>query len=196
MTMELWWVVLGYLVGSVPFGFLVPRVMAGVDVREVGSRNVGAANAFRSTRTSVGLAVLILDVAKGCAVVFLAGRFGVDDPTRAAAGVAAIVGHVYPVWLGFHGGKGVATAGGVFGVLSPAAAAVAAATFVAVVWRTRYVSVGSIVATTSLVPVLYLMGASSSILIGAALTAALILYRHRGNVARLSAGTERRFGQG
>ena len=76
------------------------------------------------------------------------------------------------------------------------AAAVAAATFVAVVWRTRYVSVGSIVATTSLVPVLYLMGASSSILIGAALTAALILYRHRGNVARLSAGTERRFGQG
>ena len=194
MPVDVWLIVLGYLVGSVPFAFLITKGLAGVDVRSVGSGNVGATNAFRAARPAVGLIVVTLDVAKGVAVVWLAGRLGADDPTRAAAGVATIIGHVYPVWLRFHGGKGVATAGGVFGVLSPGATAVVAATFLAVAWRTRYVSIGSIAASVLLVPLVYVMGATLSTVIGAAAASALIIYRHRGNMARLGAGTERRLG--
>ena len=192
-TMDVWLMVLGYLVGSVPFALLVPRRLTGVDVRDVGSGNVGSTNVFRSTRPSGGMAVIALDVAKGCAIVLLAGKLGGDDHVRASAGVATIIGHVYPVWLRFNGGKGVATAGGVFGVLSPAATAVAAVTFLVVAWRTRYVSMGSISASLLLVPLVYLMSAPSPTVIGASAVAALILFRHRSNLARLSVGTERRF---
>ena len=192
-TMDVWLMVLGYLVGSVPFALLVPRRLTGVDVRDVGSGNVGSTNVFRATRPSVGRAVIALDVAKGCAIVLLAGKLGGDDHVRAAAGIATIIGHVYPVWLRFNGGKGVATAGGVFGVLSPAATAVAAVTFLVVAWRTRYVSMGSISASLLLVPLVYLMSAPSPTVIGASAVAAVILFRHRSNLARLSVGTERRF---
>ena len=192
-TMDVWLMVLGYLVGSVPFALLVPRRLTGVDVRDVGSGNVGSTNVFRSTRPSVGMAVIALDVAKGCAIVLLAGKLGGDDHVRAAAGIATIIGHVYPVWLRFNGGKGVATAGGVFGVLSPAATAVAAVTFLVVAWRTRYVSMGSISASLLLVPLVYLMSAPSPTVIGASAVTALILFRHRSNLARLGVGTERRF---
>ena len=187
-------IILGYLVGSIPFAFLVTRRVAGVDVRHVGSGNVGATNVLRSTGTPVGLTVVALDLAKGCAVVLLADRFGADDATRAAAGVATIIGHVYPVWLRFHGGKGVATAGGVFWVLSPAAAAVAAGMFFAVAWRTRYVSVGSVAAAVLLVPLAYLLEAPPPTVVGALAAAVLITYRHRGNLLRVTAGTERRLG--
>ena len=193
--MDVWLIVLGYLVGSVPFAYVVTKRVAGVDVRAVGSGNVGATNVLRSTRPAVAAAVVALDVAKGVTIVWLAKRLGADDPTLAAVGVATIIGHVYPVWLRFHGGKGVATAGGVFGVLSPGATAVAAAAFLAVVWRTRYVSIGSLAASVLLVPLLYVMGAPASTLMSASATSGLIIYRHRGNLARLGKGTERRLGR-
>ncbi len=189
-------VLVGYFVGTIPFALWLARSAAGTDVRVAGSGNVGAANVFRTTRMSLALVVMALDIAKGCAVVFFAAGLGAGQTARAAAGVAAIVGHIYPVWLKFRGGKGVATACGVFGVLSPVATAVAAATFVAVVWVTRYVSVGSVVATILLPPLAYLAGASAPVVIAALAAATLIVYRHRSNLARLRTGTEPRFGQG
>ncbi|MEC8953087.1 MAG: glycerol-3-phosphate 1-O-acyltransferase PlsY, partial [Acidobacteriota bacterium] len=167
----------------------------GVDVRNEGSGNIGAANVFRATRPLIGLVVFGLDVFKGFAIVLLATRLGMDDPTRTAAGVATIMGHIYPVWLRFRGGKGVATAGGVFGVLSPIASLVSVAIFLVVAWWTRYISAGSIAALLILAPLLYVMAAPPSMIIGASLVTVLVLYRHRGNLIRLSDGTERRFGQ-
>ena len=192
---DVWIIALGYFAGSIPFAFLIPRCFAGVDVRNVGSGNIGAANVFRATRPLIGLAVFGLDVFKGCAIVLLATRPGMDDPTRTAAGVATIMGHIYPVWLRFRGGKGVATAGGVFGVLSPIATLASVVIFLVVAWLTRYISAGSIAASLILVPLLYVMAAPPSMMIGASLVTVLILYRHRGNLIRLSDGTERRFGQ-
>ena len=192
---DAWIIALGYLAGSIPFAFLIPKCFAGVDVRNVGSGNIGAANVFRATRPLLGLAVFGLDVFKGFAIVLLATRLGMDDPTRTAAGVATIMGHIYPVWLRFRGGKGVATAGGVFGVLSPIATLASEAIFLVVTWWTRYISAGSIAALLILVPLLYVMAAPPSMMIGASFVTVLVLYRHRGNLIRLSDGTERRFGQ-
>ena len=192
---DAWIIALGYFAGSIPFAFLIPKCFAGVDVRNEGSGNIGAANVFRATRPLLGLAVFGLDVFKGFAIVLLATRLGMDDPTRTAAGVATIMGHIYPVWLRFRGGKGVATAGGVFGVLSPIATLASVAIFLVVAWWTRYISAGSIAALLILAPLLYVMAAPPSMIIGASLVTVLVLYRHRGNLIRLSDGTERRFGQ-
>lgn len=185
----------GYLVGSVPFAFLLARRLGGVDVRFAGSENVGAANVFRTTRVSVGLAVAALDVAKGSAAVLLAYRAGADVSLCAATGVSAVCGHVFPVWLKFRGGKGVAPACGAFAVLAPAATSVAIVVFVATVWLTRYVSLGSITASLLLGPLAYWIGAPQPVVVAAAMTALLVAYRHRSNLVRLQAGTERRFGQ-
>ena len=192
---DAWIIALGYFAGSIPFALLIPRCFAGMDVRNVGSGNIGAANVFRATRPLIGLAVFGLDVFKGFAIVLLATRLGMDEPTRTAAGVATIMGHIYPVWLRFRGGKGVATAGGVFGVLSPIATLASVLIFLVVAWWTRYISAGSIAASLILIPLLYVMAAPPSTMIGASLVTVLILYRHRGNLIRLSDGTERRFGQ-
>ena len=151
-------ILLGYLAGSVPFAFLLAR-RAGIDVRVAGSGNVGAANVMRTAGTGRAIAVMSLDVAKGAAAVALAqlaiGRRGVGRST----GAAAVVGHIYPVWLRFHGGKGVAVAAGVFAVLAPLATGVAAALFVLTVWLTRYISLGSVAATLALPPAAWLAGA-------------------------------------
>src|ERR1044071_5077889 len=131
-------IVIGYAVGSLPIGFLVAQTAGGIDLRRVGSGNVGATNVYRSTNLSTAIAVMIADMSKGAAAVLLAG----GGTNAVAAGVAAIIGHIYPVWLRFRGGKGVATASGVFAVLAPAALAVASSVFVLSVWVTRYISVG------------------------------------------------------
>lgn len=190
-----WSVILcGYLLGSVPFAFLLAR-RGGVDIRVSGSRNVGAANVLRMTGVGRGVLVLLLDVAKGTAAVWMAELAGVGAAVRATAGVAAVVGHVYPVWLRFHGGKGVAVTAGVFSVLAPAVTAAAAAVFALVVWATRYVSLGSVVATVVLPPMTWLAGASAAVVTGASAAAILIVFRHRSNLARIRAGTERRLGR-
>lgn len=188
-------VIAGYLLGSIPLAFLLARGLAGVDVRRVGSGNVGAANVLRVVGLPLGLAVAALDIAKGYAAVWIAARVGADDATGTATGVAAVLGHVYPVWLGFQGGKGVATGCGAFVGLAPVPLALAAGVFALTVWMTRYVSVGSVVASISLGPLVYFSGASSPIAVGAALTAVLVIYRHRSNLARVRAGTERRLGE-
>jgi acyl phosphate:glycerol-3-phosphate acyltransferase len=191
-------IVFGYLLGSVPFAFIVARSWGNpghpgnIDLRATGSGNVGATNVVRTAGLAAGIIVALLDIAKGAASVLLAERLDGSPAAAAAAGLAAIVGHVYPAWLRFHGGKGVATACGVFAVLTPIAAAVALAIFTVAVVVTRYVSLGSLLASAALPPIAYAM-ASPPVVVDAALAAAvLIVFRHRSNVARLVAGTERR----
>ena len=184
-----------YFIGAIPFAFLVPRAAAGIDVRSAGSRNVGAANVLRTTRIGIALTVLTLDVAKGAAAVVIARVAGADIGIQSAAAGAAIVGHVYPFWLRLHGGKGVAVAWGAFIVLAPIAAAACAAIFIATVWATSYISLGSIVATVLLAPATLVADSEVPVTVSAAAVAALILFRHRANIARLFAGTERRIGQ-
>lgn len=183
-------ILIGYAVGSLPVGYLVAQSAGGVDLRRVGSGNVGAANVYRTSGLRMAIAVMIADMAKGAAAVLLPGG-GVN---AVAAGVAAVVGHVYPVWLGFRGGKGVATAAGVFGLLSPWPTAIAVSAFGVVVASTRFVSLGSIVATIVLPVVEWLMPGLRAVDIGATIVAALILFRHRGNVMRLWSRTERALG--
>ncbi len=180
----------GYTIGSLPIGFLVALVARGVDLRRAGSGNVGAANVYRTTSLGLAIAVLAADIGKGAAAVLLAG----GGASAVAAGAAAVVGHVYPVWLGFRGGKGVATACGVFGVLSPWPTAMAAAAFGVTIARTRYVSLGSIVATVLLPVVEWLTPGPRAVDIGATGVSLLILFRHRSNMARLWSRTERALG--
>jgi glycerol-3-phosphate acyltransferase PlsY len=159
-----------------------------------GSGNVGAANVLRTTGAWRGFVVMALDVAKGAAAVIVVYLTAGGPPVAAVTGAAAIVGHIYPVWLRFHGGKGVAVAAGVFSVLSPIATGVAASLFLVTVWATRYVSLGSIAATVALPPVAWWAGAPRAVVAAAAGTGALILFRHRANLRRLRSGTERKMG--
>ena len=186
-------ILLGYLAGSIPFAYLLAR-RAGVDVRHAGSGNVGAANVLRTTGAARGVSVMLLDVAKGATAVLLAYAAAPGPGTAAASGAAAVVGHIYPVWLRFHGGKGVAVAAGVFGVLTPVATAAAAGLFLLTVGVTRYVSLGSSAATLALPPIAWASGAPNPVVVAAAGTALLILFRHRANLRRLAHGTERRVG--
>ena len=187
------WILLGYAVGSVPFAFLLAR-RAGVDVRVAGSGNVGAANVLRTSGTSLGVTVLALDISKGAATVLTAYAAAGTVPAMAAAGAAAVVGHIYPIWLRFHGGKGVAVAAGVFAVLTPMATVAATAVFFSTVWLTRVISLGSVVATVTLPSVAFAAGAPTSVLLAAIGVASLILFRHRANIRRIVLGTERRMG--
>jgi glycerol-3-phosphate acyltransferase PlsY len=186
-------VLLGYLAGSVPFAYLLAR-RVGIDVRRTGSGNVGAANVLRTTGTWRGVATMALDVGKGAAAVALAGLSSSGGGALAVGGAAAVVGHIYPVWLRFHGGKGVAVAAGVFSVLAPLATGISALLFLVTVTVTRYVSLGSIAATVALPPIAWLSGAPGAVVAAATGTGCLILFRHRANLRRLLAGTERRVG--
>lgn len=187
-------ILFGYGVGSLPIGFFIASRAKGIDLRRVGSGNVGAANAYRSIGLVVAVIVVLVDVAKGASSVFFAARFGAGaDPV--AAGIAAIVGHVYPVWLRFHGGKGVATACGVFWMLAPLATAISATVFIVVVSATRYVSLGSVVATLLLPLMAWITAMPMPVCAGAALAAGVIVQRHRANLARLHQGIERRLGR-
>ena len=186
-------ILLGYLAGSVPFAFLLAR-RRGIDVRIAGSGNVGAANVLRTTGPWRGVIVMSLDVAKGVGAVAIAHLLSGGTALIALTGAAAIVGHVYPVWLRFHGGKGVAVAAGVFTMLSPGATAAAAALFLLIAWVTRYVSLASIAATVALPPVAWILGSPVSVVLVAAGASMLILFRHRANWRRLRSGTERRMG--
>lgn len=186
-------VLFGYFAGSVPFAFLLAR-RAGIDVRVAGSGNVGAANVLRTTGTWRALVVMLLDVSKGAIAVLIVNAAVGGIGLAALAGAAAIIGHIYPVWLKFHGGKGVAVAAGVFSVLAPIATGIAVALFLITVWLTRYVSLGSIAATVALPPAAWWAGAPRAVVIAATGAGALILFRHRANFRRLREGTERRMG--
>jgi glycerol-3-phosphate acyltransferase PlsY len=187
-------IVIGYLLGSIPFALLLARRWGAEDLRQAGSGNVGAANVLRTSGVTPGLLVALLDMLKGAVSVVVATRLSGDAVAPAAAGLAAILGHIYPVWLRFRGGKGVATACGVFSVLAPIAVPPVLAIFIAVVWLTKYISLGSVVASIALPPLAYAAGAASTTIAAAVAAAAIIMFRHRSNVRRLLAGTERRIG--
>ena len=196
----LWLLVLvGYLLGSIPFGYLLVRARSGGDIREVGSGNIGATNVARAAGWFIGVATLLLDAAKGFFAVWLVGHLS-DGNIRFMmyAGLAAILGHIFPVWLKFSGGKGVATALGVFLAICWHAVAVAAAIFAIVVIFWRYVSLGSVSAAAALpllVYVLYAPGHAPPLAVstGTLLAAILIILKHRWNIERLIIGTEPRF---
>lgn len=183
-------IALAYLLGSIPSGYLAGR-LRGIDIREVGSKNVGATNVFRSLGKTIGVAVMLADIGKGIGAVAIAAAL-TDDPWPLVAAGAAIVGHVLPVWLGFRGGKGVAVTAGVAIGLMPVAAAVMIPFWILIVAVTRYVSVASIAAAVVFTPVAWLFGASWPTVVFAGLVSAAVLWRHRGNLARLRRGTELR----
>jgi len=191
-----------FLSGSVPWSYLIGRAR-GVDIRKGGSGNTGATNLLRLCGRSWGLLGLFLDAAKGALPVLAAryGAFGLFGPagdwTVAAAAIAAVMGHVYSPWLGFRGGKGVATTLGVLLVLSPSSVLVGLAVFILVLWIFRYVSLGSILAAVAVIPsvILFEAGRFPTQLI-VCLAAALIVFRHRSNIAKLLKGSENRFSFG
>jgi glycerol-3-phosphate acyltransferase PlsY len=189
-----------YLIGSIPWSWLVVRWKTGRDVREVGSGNVGATNAMRAAGRWAGLLALLLDVAKGVAPVLIVRAIGTTMLVESLAALAAVIGHMYPVWLRFRGGKGVATAAGAMGALAPLPALLAAAVFFVVVAVTRYVSLGSIVAMASFPLFVVLLADRSQppwdrpSRVACILVAALSIWKHRGNIGRLLAGSERRLG--
>lgn len=177
---------LAYLVGSVPFSFMVARAFGVSDVRRVGSGNVGATNVARNAGKGAGLLALLCDAGKGAAAVGVAAVLCPGRPEATAfAAVASIVGHMYPVWLGFEGGKGVATGLGAFAPLAPAAALAALLAFLAAAGVTRYVSIGSIAGAITLPAVSYALSGLGPVTWAAAATAVLVLLRHRTNLRRI-----------
>ena len=183
-------VVIAYLLGSIPFGYLIVRRKIGADIRQTGSGGTGATNVSRRAGKTAGILTLLLDAAKGCVAVVIAQVVSGDDWMVAAAAIAALVGHIFPVWLGFRGGKGVATAVGIFAVLAPIALLCAGVIFLAIVVTTRYVSLGSIIAAV-LVPVfVWFQSGLQPVLTAAIVAAALIVFAHRGNIQRLASRTE------
>lgn len=171
--------------------FLLAR-RHGVDLRLSGSGNVGAANVLRTSGVASAALAILLDVAKGAVAVLVALRFTSGRTTAVAAGLAAIIGHLYPVWLKFRGGKGVATSAGVFLVFEPLAVAIAGAVFAVGVSSTHYVSVGSITGALTLVVAVVILGSPTAVVVAALVAVLIIVHRHRGNLGRLLAGTERR----
>jgi glycerol-3-phosphate acyltransferase PlsY len=189
-------IAVAYLIGSLPFSFLVARAFGVHDVRQVGSGNVGATNVLRSAGKVAGALALVLDVGKGAAAAALAGRLAPGEAALpAVAAVASVVGHMFPVWLRFRGGKGVATGLGAFAPLAPAAALGAVAVFVLAALATRFVSLGSVAGGVALGAVALALRGPDPVAIAAALTAALVVFRHRANLRRILGGTERRMGQ-
>lgn len=183
-------VAVAYLLGSVPFAFLAGR-SRGVDLRLVGSGNLGAANVFRALGTRMGIAVMALDIGKGVAAVLIA-RAIADDPWPAVAAGAAMAGHVLPVWLRFKGGKGVAVGGGAVIGLMPLASLLLIGLWLLIVVVSRYTSLGSVLGAAAATPVVWAMGYPASSVTFTALAAAAVLLLHRGNIARLARGRENR----
>jgi glycerol-3-phosphate acyltransferase PlsY len=191
--------VAAYLLGSIPFGVILARLFGGTDVRKAGSGNIGATNVARVVGPLAGILTLILDAAKGAAAVLLAERFSNESATwMTIAALAALVGHCFPVWLKFKGGKGVATAAGIFGALCPLACLAAVILFVLVVIFWRYVSLGSISAAAAMPLLIYFLWAPHHapplvITIGTLAVAVLVIYKHDGNLQRLVEGVEPKF---
>ena len=189
-------VAVGYLLGSISFAVVLFRARTGRDIRQEGSGNAGATNVLRAHGKALALLVAVLDVAKGAAAVFLVRLVTADPRYAAAAGLAAILGHIFPLYYGFRGGKGVATTVGAFLALAPAAMGVCLLIFVLVVAATRYVSLGSCLAVVLLPPAArWISQASSPVVLAAALTAAVVVVKHVENLKRLARGEERKLGR-
>ena len=193
--------VLAYLIGSIPFGYLIVKLTRGADVRQTGSGGTGATNVSRRAGKLAGVATLLLDALKGAVAVFVATKLldGIQlewttaDWIILGAGVAALVGHIFPIWLKFRGGKGVATGAGVFLVIAPFALLGAAIVFLIVARLTRYVSLGSMLAAATIPAFVWLSDLGTPELTAAIVGASLIIFAHRANINRLIEGTESKF---
>ncbi|MFZ9950113.1 MAG: glycerol-3-phosphate 1-O-acyltransferase PlsY [Gemmobacter sp.] len=184
--------IVGYLLGSVPFGILMARAFRLGDLRKVGSGNIGATNVLRTGNRTAAALTLGLDAAKGAAAVLIARAAGLAEDAAALAGLAAFLGHLFPVWIGFRGGKGVATFLGTLLALAPLAGVAACATWLVTAAVFRISSLSALVAA-ALAP-LYMLALGEGGALAAALMAALVYVRHGANIARLRAGTEPRIG--
>ena len=184
----------GYLLGSVPTGVLLTKLFSKVDPRKVGSKNIGATNIFRTAGKTLGILTLVGDVLKGMIPIGIAIQLGVADLWVAVAGLSTFLGHIFPIFLGFKGGKGVATALGVYLVISPIAVLIEFLLFAGLVWKWRFISLGSIsCATTIPVLIAFFRSDSQAYFILSVIIAALILYRHQENISRLLQGTENKW---
>lgn len=187
------WAVVGYLLGSIPFGILIARVMGLGNLRSIGSGNIGATNVLRTGNKKAAFLTLVFDGGKGAVAVLIAQRFANADAVQIAA-FAAFLGHCFPVWLGFKGGKGVATFLGVLLALAWPIGVACCATWLAVAVALRISSLSALVAAASSIVWAVVFGVPQFVILFAALVV-LIFYRHSANIARLIAGTEPKIGQ-
>jgi glycerol-3-phosphate acyltransferase PlsY len=199
--------ILAYLLGSIPFGHIIVKLKTGQDVRTSGSGATGATNVLRTAGKTLGILTFVLDIVKGVVAVYVA-RWLTDvawDATTwvvAGAAILAILGHIFPVWLGFKAGKGVATGLGVFLAIAPIASLCAFAAFILIVAKTKYVSLGSITGTVIMIPLILFWHGwvwpnpyLTQMLVAITIVTAVIVFKHRDNIKRLMAGTENKFGQ-
>ena len=186
--------IVAYLIGGLPFGYWFVRLSFGKDIRTMGSGNIGATNVHRSAGGKAGVIVLLLDILKGVLAVWLATLIAHQDVrAMAVSAVCVMLGHCYPVFLGFHGGKAVACFIGAFGYLAPLALAVSAVVFLVAVAWSRYISLGSIVGAILFPAAAWLTGSPAPVLVASIVAALLIVYRHQANITRLRTGTENVF---
>lgn len=189
---ELFWIAGAYLLGSIPTGLLLGKLY-GIDVRQEGSGNIGATNLYRTVGRKVGIWTLFGDCLKGFLPVLLAWKLGLAEPMQAWIGLAAFCGHVFSIFLLFKGGKGVATALGVYLALAPLALLWALALFVILVAVWRYISMGSVAAAAVMPVIIFFRPHTPQLLIATALISAIVIVKHHGNIGRLVAGTESKF---
>ena len=186
---------IGYLLGSMPNGYLAGRWLKGIDLRQCGSGSTGATNVLRNVGKAPALVVFLLDVGKGALAVLLAKSFGLNDWVQVLAGLAALAGHIWPVWLGWKGGKAVATGLGMFLGLAWPVGLACFGLFMAVISLSQIVSLSSVVAAIGLPVLMVLAGASGASISVSVVASVMVLWRHRSNIERLIAGTEPKIGQ-
>jgi len=187
--------VVAYLVGGIPFGYLLVKLKTGEDVRSKGSGNIGATNVLRTTGRAIAVVTLLLDIGKGFFAVWFAARLTGNSPEwTSAAALAVMAGHAYPIFLKFQGGKAVASFIGAFLYLTPVPLGASLVLFVIVVWATRHISMGSVVAAGSLPLAVWMIEHPPGVVVAASIVAAVfIVYRHRANIVRIRAGNENVF---
>jgi acyl phosphate:glycerol-3-phosphate acyltransferase len=189
----------GYLLGSVPTGIVLTRFFSRVDPRKMGSKNIGATNIYRTAGKTLGVFTLIGDVLKGAIPIWMAmmwsqhDLWGIPELWIAIAGLSPIVGHIFPIFLGFKGGKGVATALGTYLVISPSSVLIEALLFVLIVWKWRIIALGSITCAVTIPILIAIFRGERIYILLSVVIAALILYRHQSNIARLLHGTENKW---
>ena len=195
MMMGLLGIFIAYVLGAIPFGYLLTRITTGKDVRSEGSGNIGATNVLRTAGRWPAIATMVLDMAKGYAAVWIAANLTDGSAAWSAdAALAVMVGHAFPIFLGFKGGKAVATFTGAFLYLTPIAALAGILVFVITVVVTRYISAGSILAAATFPIGVWLIDhASLNVVLAALIAAAIVVYRHKDNVQRIRAGKESAF---
>ncbi|MEI8355648.1 MAG: glycerol-3-phosphate 1-O-acyltransferase PlsY [Deltaproteobacteria bacterium] len=193
MEINILFVISAYLLGSIPTGLLLAKAFCGVDIRSTGSGNIGATNVYRTIGPRIGILTLFGDCLKGALPVVIAKSLALPVYWIALIGLAAFLGHVYTVFLGFKGGKGVATALGVFLAASPLAVLVALVVFSLVLYRWRYVSLASITASALMPSLVALIDGEPAIVLMTLVIAAVVILKHRENIKRLKNGTENKF---